>query len=154
MWAMWSAPLIFSELIGTPEQIQNATNPEIFDIDQDPLCIAAQPIQTNDTQMVWVKPLADDSVAVALLNRTRDIPQTIGFTWDQIGMKNSQLATVRDVWDHSDLAVTSGSYTSSVPGQTVQVLRLYPVGGSRNDRFSAFGSGCFRGTNQTGRVSF
>jgi alpha-galactosidase len=97
MWAMLAAPLIFSELVATPEQIQNATDPEIYDIDQDPLYLAAQPVQTNDTQMVWVKPLADDSVAVALLNRTRDVPQDIGFTWEQIGLKNSRPATVRDV---------------------------------------------------------
>jgi hypothetical protein len=101
------------------------TNSEVTAVDQDPLGAQAKLIATPQTGLqVWSKPLSGGSArAVALLNRTGSAA-SIAVSFSQIGLTNGQ-ATVRDLWQHADLGMFSGSYTAaSVPSHGVAMLRI------------------------------
>ena len=73
MWAMLAAPLMISDDMLTMSRASLATvsNRQVIAIDQDPAGVQATlvPNSSIGNGQVWIKPLADGSYAVALLNR-------------------------------------------------------------------------------------
>jgi alpha-galactosidase len=72
MWAMMAAPLIAgNDVTAMPAEVRAIlTDPDIVALDQDPLGRPGRRVRGDDQTQVWVRPLADGSVAVALLNRS------------------------------------------------------------------------------------
>jgi alpha-galactosidase len=127
MWAMLAAPLIAgNDLRSMSSTIKTIlTNAEVIAVDQDPLGAQATLVATPQTGLqVWSKPLSGGNVrAVALLNRNgAQASITVNFT--QLGLANAA-ASVRDLWQHADLGMFTGSYTASnVPSDGVVMLRI------------------------------
>jgi alpha-galactosidase len=127
MWAMFSAPLIAGNDLGSMSATTKATftNTEVVAVDQDPLGqqghLAASP---GTNLQVWSKTLSGTNVrAVALLNRGSGTA-SITVQWSALGIPTGA-ATVRDLWSHTDLGTFSGSYTaSSIPSHGVVMLRV------------------------------
>ena len=78
---------------------------------------------------VWMKPLADGSKAVALVN-FNDRESTVTVGWRDIGLPPGP-ATVRDLWTHEDLPVhtDAGTHTNQrlarkVPPHGVALLKI------------------------------
>ena len=73
---------------------------------------------------VWSKTLSGTNTrAVALLNRGGSAA-SITVQWSALGIPTGA-ATVRDLWNHSDLGTFSGSYTaSSVPSHGVVMIKV------------------------------
>jgi alpha-galactosidase len=69
----------------------------------------------------WLKPLAAGRMAVGLFNRDEH-EMTMRLNFKYIGIEGS--ARLRDLWAHKDLGTFNGSYTSSVPGYGVVLLRV------------------------------
>ncbi|MBO9555888.1 ricin-type beta-trefoil lectin domain protein [Cellulomonas sp.] len=115
MWAMLSAPLIAgNDLRNMSSDVRSVlTNRDVLAIDQDPLVRQADRVRDDGDAEVWAKPLADGSVAVALLNRgsgSRQISTTLG----QVGL-GSGTYTYREVWTGA-----TGSTTSQLSAQVAQ----------------------------------
>jgi alpha-galactosidase len=128
MWAMLAAPLIagadIRDLDATSRDI--LANREVIAVDQDPAGIEGSRIRDDGDQEVWAKPLADGSVAVALLNRSatsRSMSTTaaaVGLAGDTTGYR------VRDLWAH-DSTETAGVVGANVPAHGVALYRVTPI---------------------------
>jgi alpha-galactosidase len=134
LWALSASPLIAGNDITTMSAATRAilTNPDLIAVDQDRLGIQGRPVRDGGANgvQVWVKPLADGSMAVGLLNRST-AAATITTTAEEIGMATASRAgeeyTVRDLWTHRS-SRSAGTLSATVPAHGTAVLRVFPAG--------------------------
>ena len=123
LWAVTAAPLLAGNDIRTmtPATREILLNREVIAVDQDPLGKQASPVKSGDLE-VWVKPLADGSVAVSVVN--------MGATETTGSVKASDLGlrpgvkSARDLWKHADVEFHNDVYTASIPSHGVLMLRV------------------------------
>jgi alpha-galactosidase len=124
MWAMLAAPLMISEdLISMSSATHTTvTNREAIAIDQDPAGQQARLLSSSGSGEVWVKPLANGTRAVALLNRSS---KTLELTTSAaaVGMPGANAYQLRNVWSGAVTSTTSG-IGASVPGESTVLLRV------------------------------
>ncbi|MEO8405801.1 MAG: glycoside hydrolase family 27 protein, partial [Chitinophagaceae bacterium] len=125
MWCMLAAPLIAGNNIATMnDTIKNIlTAPEIIALDQDVLGMQGTRIRNNNGLQVWQKPLADGSIAVALLNLTTSIANMY-VDLEEIGFRKDEAAIVRDVWERKNLAEVKDRFNAEVPPHGVVVIKI------------------------------
>jgi Alpha galactosidase A/Alpha galactosidase C-terminal beta sandwich domain len=124
MWAILAAPLMVSADLTKISQasVSYLENQELLAIDQDPAGIQGTLVSSTGNGEVWVKPLADGSRAVALLNRGTS-PMRIATTASSVGLSGASGYTWRDVSSQHNLA--SGTAVSvTVPGDGTVLLRI------------------------------
>jgi hypothetical protein len=85
-----------------------------------------QPGVAAGAREVWAGPLAGGDIAVVLFNRGV-LPARIAARWADVGLPRDASATVRDVWQRSDLGTFSAEFSALVPGHGVVMLRLAPL---------------------------
>jgi alpha-galactosidase len=123
LWALTASPLLAGNDIRnmTPATRAILLNREVLAIDQDPLGKQASPIRHGDTEM-WIKPLADGSVAVGVVN--------LGATETVANIQSSDLGlhsgikSARDLWTHSSVQFRNGAYSAKLPSHAVILLRV------------------------------
>ncbi|RPF23176.1 glycoside hydrolase family 27 protein [Myceligenerans xiligouense] len=125
MWAMLSAPLIAgNDLRNMSADVRAVlTNRDVLAIDQDPLVRQADRVRDDGDAEVWAKPLADGSVAVALLNRgsgSRQISTTLG----EVGL-GSGTHTYRELWTGAT-GTTTGQLSAHVAEHGVTLYKVSP----------------------------
>ena len=98
MWCMMASPLAMTNDLRkvSEDDRRILLNPEIIAINQDVLGKAAERKVMNDNYQIFVRPLADGSHAVALLN-TSEKPLTLTADFASLGFAGKY--TVRDVCD-------------------------------------------------------
>lgn len=126
LWVLMASPLFFT---GDMSELDAFTlnvlcNPEVIDINQDPLGEQGYPIVEGGEWEVWKKPLGDGSAAVGLFNRS-EVPQTVTARWNDLGLDGKQ--AVRDVWRHKDLGEFDAEYSVEVGRLGVELIRVCPV---------------------------
>jgi alpha-galactosidase len=123
MWSLMAAPLFFSgDMTALDEFTLNVLcNSEVIDIDQDSLGKQARIVRKTDREFVLVKSLEDGSVAVGLFNLTV-APRVMRVRWTDLGLTARQRA--RDVWRQKNLGLFDSSFSSTVPGHGVVLVRL------------------------------
>jgi alpha-galactosidase len=134
LWAVMAAPLMAgNDLRHMTEATKSILlNREVIDVDQDPLGVQGRIIiERGYGGQVWMKPLADGSRAVALLNLTEKELE-LYVRWSQIGIPAGP-ARVRDLWAHRDLGVHTDlgthfdqRFVTSVPAHGVVLVRIQP----------------------------
>jgi alpha-galactosidase len=127
LWAILAAPLIAGNDLRSmrPEIHDILANKEVIAIDQDSLGMQGRRVSRNETGEVWVKQLKGGNRAVILLNRGAS-EQNIAVTWEQLGYPDQVSASVRDLWQHKDLAKTSGKFGVAVPSHGVVMVTIKP----------------------------
>jgi alpha-galactosidase len=126
-WCLLAAPL----MAGNDLRAMNAatrdilTNKEVIAINQDPLGKQGSKVRDDGDYEVWARPLADGSRAVILFNRSTKAAE-IAVHWPEIEYTKDISAQVRDLWLHKDLGAVKASYTASVPGHGVVMLKITP----------------------------
>jgi hypothetical protein len=124
MWAMLASPLMVSRDLGRISRASLAAvgNREAIAIDQDPAGVQGTLVSSVGDGQVWVKPLADGSRAVALLNRG-STPLRIETSAAAVGLAQAQRYALRDVWRHTT-STTSGPIAAEVPSDATVLLRV------------------------------
>jgi len=123
LWALTASPLLAGNDVRsmTPATKAILLNREVLDVDQDTLGKQASPVKSGELE-TWVKPLADGSVVVGVVN--------MGATETVANIKASDLGlragvkSARDVWAHTNVTFTNGSYSAKVPSHGVLMLRV------------------------------
>ncbi len=125
LWALAAAPLLAGNDIRTMSDATKAIllNKEVIAVDQDPLGKQASPVSHGQLQ-TWVKPLADGSVAVGLVNLGSSAAQGKIMAADL--PLHGGAGQARDLWAHKDVTFTNGVYTATVPSHGVLILRVTP----------------------------
>jgi alpha-galactosidase len=126
LWAMLSAPLMASADLRKVSQasIDSLTNPEVIDLDQDPLGrVPALSLRQGELE-VWSKDMADGSKALALLNRGDSLAK-ITAKWTDVGLHGKYRA--RDLWQRKDVGVVSDEFSAQVPRHGTVLIRVWPV---------------------------
>jgi alpha-galactosidase len=124
MWAILAAPLMISDDLTSIKAASRSAvaNGEAIAIDQDPAGVQGTLLSSSGQGQVWVRPLADGSRAVALLNRgsssLRIRTSALG-----VGMPAAGRYRLRDVWGHAT-RTTGGPIAAAVAPQSTVLLRV------------------------------
>jgi hypothetical protein len=127
LWCIMAAPLMIGADVRTisPAALAILKNGEAIRVDQDGLGVQGRKVRDDGDHELFVKPMKDSSVAVVMFNRgTSSI--SISFTLQEIGFSSAR-AKVRDLWAHADKGEISASYSATVGGHDVVMLRLRPA---------------------------
>ncbi len=124
IWSILAAPLMISEDLTHISRASLATvsNPAVVAIDQDHAGVQGRLISTEGSGQAWAKPLADGSVAVALLNRGKNTLK-ISTTARAVGLPGVPRYSIENLWSGASRSST-GTLAASVPGQATVLLRV------------------------------
>jgi alpha-galactosidase len=123
LWALTAAPLLAGNDIRTMSAATSSIlmNQEVIAVDQDPLGRQAAPV-TNGYLQTWIKPLADGSVAVGVVNLGKTAaPASIDARDLHL---DGPVKTARDLWAHAGVVFTGGRYSATVPSHATILLRV------------------------------
>ena len=123
LWALLAAPLLAGNDLRsmTAETKEMLTNGEVLAVDQDSKGVQGHRIWEEGPLEMWAKPLADQSQAVGLFNRSEAaLKMTLDFK--AIGVNGS--AKVRDLWEHKDIGAVRDSYTVEVLKHGVALVKV------------------------------
>ena len=123
LWSLLAAPLLIGCDLSQLDDFTLAllTNPEVLEVSQDRLGRQAARVSVSEQKEVWVRPLADGTMAVGLFNRGRGVVP-IAARWDDLGLSGPQ--PVRDLWRRTDLGVFEGEYIMEVPRHGAIMLKI------------------------------
>jgi len=123
LWAVTAAPLLAGNDIRSmrPAIKEILMNREVIAIDQDSLGKQATPTKSGTIE-TWIKPLADGSMAVAIVNMA-EVEATTGIKGSDLGLDNKMTA-VRDLWAHTDVPFPGGVYSAKIPPHGALLLRV------------------------------
>ncbi len=123
LWALTAAPLLAGNDIRkmTPATKEILLNREVIAVDQDALGKQATPNKAGELN-TWVKPLADGSVAVGVVNMG-STEATARVTLGELGL-GPKVKSARDLWKHADVVFQDGVYAQKLPSHATLMLRV------------------------------
>lgn len=123
VWCMMAAPLFYSgDLTKLDAFTLNVLcNPEVIEVDQDPLGECGLVIKKNADCFLMVKNLVDGSKAVGLFNRGKSAAE-VTVNWQELQLSGSQ--AVRDLWRQKALGKFKDKFTAAVPAQGVVMVKI------------------------------
>ncbi|HYF62492.1 MAG TPA: hypothetical protein VD886_06735, partial [Herpetosiphonaceae bacterium] len=126
LWCMACSPLMIGCNLRTLDQETAAllTNPEVLSVNQDALGVPARRVRRSGPCEIWKKPLADGSVAVALINRGSSGADIVVRASD-IGLLDRPKA-VRDLWARADRPEFARELTRRVQPHETILLKITP----------------------------
>jgi alpha-galactosidase len=135
LWCMLAAPLMAGNDLRKMSQQTTSilTNKDIIAVDQDPLGVEALRYYAFDGIEIWVKPLANNELAVCFLNRSPH-SQEISYNWKEHAINDTISKTgidfnqaaykLRDLWEKKDIGTTNKAFKQNIPSHDVVVLKL------------------------------
>ena len=125
LWCLMASPLFYS---GDMSRLDEFTlnvlcNPEVIEVDQDPLGQCARVVPLGEDTFAMVKDMEDGSKAVGLFNRG-EMEAAVTAKWSDLGLQGTQ--RVRDLWRQKDLGEMSGEIQAKVGRHGAGVYRLWP----------------------------
>ena len=123
LWALVASPLLAGNDIRKMSQETKdiLMNKEVIAVDQDALGKQASPAKNGDLE-TWVKPLADGSVAVGVVN-LGGAPAKATVKASDLGL-NGKAGSARDLWTHNDVTFSNDEYSSTIPSHGVLLLKV------------------------------
>jgi hypothetical protein len=124
LWALAPSPLMLGMNLPDNDDWTTAllTNPEVLAVDQDPLGTQARRISIPSQQggELWIKKLANGSLAVGFFNRT-EVATKVDYAWRDLGFPSAP--EVRDLWLRKDLD-RQDDFTTELPPHGCNLLRI------------------------------
>ncbi len=123
LWCILAAPLIAGNDLTKMSDMTKSIliNQEVIAVDQDKLGKEGDRVRADGPYEVWAKPLSGGAKAIGMFNRN-GYPYSITVDFKEVGFDGP--VQVRDLWAHKDLGTLDGSYTATVPGHGVVMLRV------------------------------
>lgn len=124
LWALVAAPLLAGNDVRNMSDATKAIllNRDVIAVDQDPLGKQASPVKAGDME-TWVKPLADGSVAVGVVN-LGSAAATASIHASDLPLSGA-VSSAKDLWSHQQVEFTQGAYAASIPSHGVLLLRVW-----------------------------
>ena len=126
LWCLMAAPLFYSGDMSRldPFTVNVLCNPEVIDVDQDPLGRCGEVQHVDQGTFVMVKILEDGSKAVGLFNQG-NTEATVTAAWPALGIIGRN--KVRDLWRQRDLGLFETQFQATVPAHGVILVRISPA---------------------------
>lgn len=126
LWCLMASPLFYSGDMGRldPFTVNVLCNPELIEVNQDPLGQCGRVVPLTEGAFAMVKDLEDGSKAVGLFN-PGEFALTVRASWSALGLTGVQ--RVRDLWRQQDLGVLNEVYSAPVPRRGGVAVRVWPV---------------------------
>lgn len=126
LWSLMASPLFFSGDMGRLDEftINVLCNPEVIDINQDPLGQCARVVKLGEEIFLMVKDLADGSKAVGLGN-AGELPAAVTAKWSDLGVTGKQ--SLRNPWRQKDLGTFEAEFKAEVPRRGVVLVRVHQL---------------------------
>ena len=123
LWSLLAAPLIYS---GDMSKLDSFTlnilcNPEVIEVNQDPLGKCGEVIHRDKECFLMVKNLTDGSKAIGLFNRGKN-PADVSVDWNELGITGGK--NVRDIWHQKDIGISIDKFSAVVPAQGVVMIKI------------------------------
>ena len=123
LWSLMAAPLIYS---GDMSKLDEFTlnvlcNPEVIEVNQDPLGECGLVIKQTDDRLLMIKNLADGSKAVGLFNRGKSTAE-VTVNWSELELSGKQ--SVRDLWHQKIMGVFNQKFSAMVPSNGVVMVKI------------------------------
>jgi alpha-galactosidase len=126
LWCLMAAPLFYSgDMTRLNEFTLNVLcNPEVIEVDQDPLGQCAKVVLLDKDAFLMVKPMEDGSSALGLGNQGEQ-PIQVTAKWADLGLGKKQ--QVRDLWRQKELGSFKSGFSSTVLRHGVVLVRVRAV---------------------------
>lgn len=123
LWCLQAAPILLGCDLTQLDafQLDLLCNPEVLEVDQDPLGRAAGRKSKDGPLEVWARPLHDGTLAVGLFNRGREAAEVTA-TWASLGLTGAQ--PIRDLWARRDLGAADGEFRARVPAHGAVLVKI------------------------------
>ncbi len=123
LWSMIAAPLLIGCDLTQLDDFTLAllTNDDVLAVDQDPLGIAARRTLQDGAAEVWMRPLADGTLAAAAFNRGR-VWRDVSIDWSATSWEGAQ--PVRNLWLRRDEGRFLNRYNAGLPPHAALLLRI------------------------------
>ena len=130
LWCLLASPLLLGCHLDKLDAwtLSLLTNDEVLAVNQDPDGRQARRVQESEPlpdeafgTQVWVKQLADSTLAVGLFNLGRST-RRVGCSWDLLGRSGAQ--PVRDLWMQQDLGPHPEGFAAEIDGHGLSLLRI------------------------------
>ncbi|XP_057300357.1 alpha-N-acetylgalactosaminidase-like [Hydractinia symbiolongicarpus] len=124
IWSILAAPLFISADLNTMKQWQKdiLLNSEVIAVNQDPLGKMGRRASKTNTQQTWIRPLKNNTFAVALMNTRTDIPVYMSTDFSTLNITGPFY--VRDLYEHKDLGIFATSFKAMVNPSGVVMVKL------------------------------
>ena len=123
LWALAPSPLMLGMNLPDNDEWTTAilSNPEVLAVNQDALGKPARRMTADGSAAeMWVKELADGSLAVGFFNRTNNTIKA-AYLWHYLGFTVEPM--VRDLWLRKDLS-QPGEFVAEIPAHGSILLRV------------------------------
>jgi alpha-galactosidase len=126
LWCLMASPLFFSGDMTRldPFTLNVLCNPEVIEVDQDPLGQCASISVLTEETFFMDKDMEDGSTAVGLFNRG-EFSARVNVPLAVLGLRGRH--RVRDLWRQKDVGETDREVGADVPRHGGVLLRLWPV---------------------------
>lgn len=126
LWCLLAAPLFYSGDLSRLDEftLNILCNPELIEVNQDPLGITGRVVWLGEEVFAMVKPLEDGSRAVGVFNMG-EFPMQVKVQWSKIGITGPQ--KVRDLWRRREVGIRTESIDVQLGRRGCEVFRLSPV---------------------------
>jgi alpha-galactosidase len=130
LWAVLNAPLIAGNDLRSmsAKTREILTNGDVLGVNQDWGGKQGYKIVDDGDRETWLKPMANGSRAVVLLNRGSGA-SSMSVSATQLGLPSATSYAVRDLWAHTDSAV-SATVSATVPAHGAAMFTVAANGGS------------------------
>ncbi|WP_160319535.1 glycoside hydrolase family 27 protein [Herpetosiphon geysericola] len=124
LWVMACSPLMIGCDIRNMDRDTTSllTNREVLAVNQDLLGIAGRRVRQIGTCEIWKKPLADGSVAVALINRGAN-GSDLSLRACDIGLLDTP-KSVRNLWTQEDIAEFGEAWQTRIQPHETLLLKI------------------------------
>lgn len=132
LWSLLAAPLMIGCDVRKMNQATQEIllNKEVIAINQDPLGCqgfrVGETLHADETAEVWIKPLADGSLAVGCFNLGERDQRQITVAWETIGLNPDRQCQVRDLWENRNIGVFKNHFSVKVDKHAVKLLKISP----------------------------
>ena len=129
MWCMFAAPVMMGCDVRNMSEATKTIllNKDIIAIDQDPLGKQGFRVYRKDGIEAFKKPLSDNRVAIAFLNRNSGAGKII-LSYKDLELEPDAKYTVYDVWNHKEVPQNPGSLSAEMSSHETQVFILSETG--------------------------
>ncbi|MFG2630182.1 alpha-galactosidase D [Streptomyces sp. NPDC048473] len=126
LWAINKSPLFTGDDLTRLDSygVSLLTNKEVIAVDQNTSPVA-RPVTPVGDQQVWGTKNADGSYTVALFN-LGDSPASVTADWASFGFAGN--ASVRDLWNKSNLGTYKNKITAALPAHGSRLFTVKPAG--------------------------